>query len=186
MKKHLWAVSARSCPSRHVFDFNQGLMDFGAMICSARNPKCLVCPMAKFCRSYPFTPARERAQMTLVVTAAIVERDGRFLLTRRQKGAHLEGFWEFPGGKCETGETLADCLARELREELGVGARVGDEVLATTHAYEDRVVELHFIRCELAGEPRAAARTGDALGRARGAARTGAAAGGCGARRDAE
>ena len=91
--------------------------------------------------------------MTLVVTAAIVERDGRFLVTRRQKGTHLEGCWEFPGGKCEKGESLADCLARELREELGVGARVGEEVLATTHAYEDRVVELHFIRCQLAGEP---------------------------------
>ena len=62
MKKHLWKVSATLVPSRHVFDFNQGLMDFGAMICSARNPKCLVCPMAKFCRSYPFTPDRERAK----------------------------------------------------------------------------------------------------------------------------
>ena len=62
MKKHLWAVSATLVPARHVFDFNQGLMDFGAMICSARNPKCLVCPMAKFCRSYPFTPGRERAR----------------------------------------------------------------------------------------------------------------------------
>jgi len=91
--------------------------------------------------------------MRLVVTAAVVERDGRFLVTRRQKGAHLEGCWEFPGGKCESGESHAECLARELLEELGVGARIGEEVLATTHAYDDRVVELHFIRCEIAGEP---------------------------------
>src|SRR5947207_326461 len=61
----------------------------------------------------------------VVVTAAIVERGGRFLLTRRQKGVHLEGFWEFPGGKCDAGETLDACLRRELREELAVDASVG-------------------------------------------------------------
>jgi len=55
MTKHLWSVSEAVLP-RDVFDFNQALMDFGAMVCSARNPKCLVCPMAKGCRSFPFTP----------------------------------------------------------------------------------------------------------------------------------
>ena len=91
---------------------------------------------------------------TIVVTAAVVERDDRLLVTRRQKGTHLEGCWEFPGGKCDAGESLAACLARELREELDVDARVGDEVFTTTHAYPDRRVELHFFRCELYGEPR--------------------------------
>ena len=56
MTRHLWAVSHALVPDRHVFDFNQALMDFGAMVCVARNPKCLVCPMAKGCRAYPFTP----------------------------------------------------------------------------------------------------------------------------------
>jgi A/G-specific adenine glycosylase len=55
MTKHLWSLSAAVLP-RDVFDFNQALMDFGAMVCSARSPKCLVCPMAKDCRSYPFSP----------------------------------------------------------------------------------------------------------------------------------
>jgi 8-oxo-dGTP diphosphatase len=91
---------------------------------------------------------------TLVVTAAIIERDGRFLVTKRQQGVHLEGYWEFPGGKCEAGESLIACLARELREELDASAQVGEEVFTTTHAYPDRVVELHFLRCELHDEPR--------------------------------
>jgi A/G-specific adenine glycosylase len=51
MKKHLWAMSEALVPQRQVFDFNQALMDFGAMVCVARKPKCLVCPMAKECRS---------------------------------------------------------------------------------------------------------------------------------------
>jgi mutator protein MutT len=90
----------------------------------------------------------------LVVTAAVIERDGRLLVTRRQQGVHLEGCWEFPGGKCDPGESLAGCLARELREELDVDARVGEEVFTTTYAYDDRRVELHFLVCELLGEPR--------------------------------
>ena len=90
---------------------------------------------------------------TVVVAAAIIQRDDRFLLTRRPRGTHLEGYWEFPGGKCEPGETHAACLVREIREELAVQAAVGDEVLTTTHAYPDRQVELHFLRCEIAGAP---------------------------------
>src|SRR5712692_9225706 len=91
---------------------------------------------------------------TIVVTAAVVERDGRFLLTRRQRGVHLEGYWEFPGGKCDPAEPLAACLVRELREELDVEAAVGDELFTTTHAYPERRVELHFFRCDLVGPPR--------------------------------
>jgi A/G-specific adenine glycosylase len=60
MKKRLWAISESLVPHRHVFDFNQALMDFGAMVCVARKPKCLGCPMANGCRAYPFNPERER------------------------------------------------------------------------------------------------------------------------------
>jgi 8-oxo-dGTP diphosphatase len=91
---------------------------------------------------------------TVVVTAAVIERDGAWLVTRRQAGVHLEGYWEFPGGKCDPGETLDACLARELREELDVDARIGEEMLTTMHTYQERRVELHFFRCELHGEPR--------------------------------
>jgi A/G-specific adenine glycosylase len=57
MKRHLWRVSAALVPVRHAFDFNQALMDLGATVCVARNPKCLVCPMTKYCKAYPFDPA---------------------------------------------------------------------------------------------------------------------------------
>lgn len=91
--------------------------------------------------------------MTLIVTAAIVEDHGRYFVTRRQKGVHLEGLWEFPGGKCEPGESLADCLRRELQEELGVDAEIGDEVFTVTHHYPDRSVELHFLSCAFLNAP---------------------------------
>lgn len=90
---------------------------------------------------------------TIIVAAAVIERDGHVLITRRQAGVHLAGHWEFPGGKCEPGEPLDDCLKRELREELNVHAIVGDLLLATSHAYPDRQVTLHFFHCDLIGEP---------------------------------
>jgi 8-oxo-dGTP diphosphatase len=90
---------------------------------------------------------------TIVVTAAILHQHHRYLITRRQPGVHLAGVWEFPGGKCDAGESLTACLARELREELGIEARVGSELFTTTHEYPDRRVELHFFECSTADEP---------------------------------
>jgi mutator protein MutT len=95
------------------------------------------------------TAAPER----VVVAAAVIERGGAFLITRRPEGVHLEGCWEFPGGKCEPGESHTACLKREILEELGAGLRIGPEIFAVEHAYPGRVVELHFFACKLAGEP---------------------------------
>lgn len=92
----------------------------------------------------------------LVVAAAVIEQSDRFLVTRRQAGVHLAGYWEFPGGKCEPGESAVECLRREIREELQTDVIVGDEIYATAHEDPARPVELHFFRCELAGEPRPA------------------------------
>jgi 8-oxo-dGTP diphosphatase len=90
---------------------------------------------------------------TIVVTAAVVERDGAFLVTRRLAGTHLAGTWEFPGGKCDEGESLEACLWREIREELGVGCVVGAEIFDITHDYAERRVELHFFACTLVDDP---------------------------------
>ena len=90
---------------------------------------------------------------TIVVTAAIIQKDDRYLVTRRQPGTHLAGTWEFPGGKCDAGEPLTACMARELEEELGIQVTVGSEIFATTHDYADRQVELHFFACQPANEP---------------------------------
>jgi mutator protein MutT len=95
-----------------------------------------------------------RVVTPLIVSAAVIERDGRFLVTRRQAGVHLEGYWEFPGGKCEPGEAIDRCLARELKEELDADVRVGDQLLVIRHRYPDRALELHFHACDLLNEPR--------------------------------
>jgi A/G-specific adenine glycosylase len=58
--RQLWVISSALVPHRRAFDFNQALMDFGAMLCTARKPKCLICPMAAACSTYPFDPEREK------------------------------------------------------------------------------------------------------------------------------
>jgi 8-oxo-dGTP diphosphatase len=92
--------------------------------------------------------------VTVVVAAAIIQRDGRFLVTKRPAGVHLEGYWEFPGGKCEPGELIAECLSRELREELDLEVEIGEELFTTAHVYPDRAVELHFLTCIPRNAPR--------------------------------
>jgi mutator protein MutT len=88
------------------------------------------------------------------VSAALIFRAGRLLITQRHAGAHLGGYWEFPGGKREAGETFEACLVREIREELGVEIAVGELFEEISHAYPEKSVHLKFFRCKLlSGEP---------------------------------
>lgn len=87
------------------------------------------------------------------VVAAVVERDGHYLITRRLEGTHLAGLWEFPGGKILPGEKPEDALRRELKEELGVEAAVGELIEAVTWTYPEKTVRILFFRSALHGEP---------------------------------
>ena len=93
-------------------------------------------------------------RQSVEVSAGLVFRSGKLLIALRHDDAHLGGLWEFPGGKREPGETFEECLARELREELGVEVSVGELFETLTHDYGDRCVHLKFFLCRLArGEP---------------------------------
>jgi 8-oxo-dGTP diphosphatase len=89
----------------------------------------------------------------IVVVAAVIERNDRFLLTLRPAGTHLADHWEFPGGKVDAAETHEEALRRELREELDIVADVGVRLHSATHDYPERTVELHFYQCTFRGEP---------------------------------
>ena len=79
MKQHLWEISRAVLPHRHVFDFNQALMDFGATVCTARKPQCMLCPMSEvpLARSSADARALDSRATSIVVLAAVIERDGR-------------------------------------------------------------------------------------------------------------
>ena len=98
----------------------------------------------------------ETNRQLIDVSAALIFREGKLLITQRCQDAPLGGLWEFPGGKREPGETFEQCLVRELREELGIEVVVQDLFEEIAHDYADKSVHLKFFSCRLvAGEPQA-------------------------------
>ena len=89
-----------------------------------------------------------------MVVAAVIQRDDKFLLTLRPAGTHLEGRWEFPGGKCGPAESHVEALRRELHEELDILGHVGVCLHSVTHSYPDHTVRLYFYECDFDGEPK--------------------------------
>ena len=85
----------------------------------------------------------------LKVTAAIIIEEGRTLIAERPAGGRHPGAWEFPGGKVEPGETPEECLARELKEELGIEVEVVEKLAEVVHNYDDATVELMAFRCAI-------------------------------------
>jgi len=88
------------------------------------------------------------------VCAAVIVRDERYLLARRPHHAHQGGKWEFPGGKVHAGESLADCIIRELDEELALTVSNPRLIGTVVHAYPEKTVRLHFMACDLEPDAR--------------------------------
>jgi 8-oxo-dGTP diphosphatase len=91
-----------------------------------------------------------REKATIRVVAAVLERDGRYLITQRRTSAVLALLWEFPGGRVEEGETDAQALKREVRHRLGAEVEVGKLISFVSHPYEHYVVDLFLYECSLA------------------------------------
>lgn len=88
------------------------------------------------------------------VGCALILKEGRLLIAQRKPGSNLAGYWEFPGGKREPGESLEDCLVREAREELNVLIRPRKKISQEEHELSDRVLDLHFYVCDwVSGAP---------------------------------
>jgi A/G-specific adenine glycosylase len=159
--KILWELAGANLPPGQAGEYNQALMELGATICTPRAPLCTQCPLADSCLAYSLGVQAERPVKTPkpgiphhTVTAAIIRRNGQVLIAQRPLQGLLGGMWEFPGGKVEPGEDLAACIQREIREELGVGISVGQEMGIYQHAYTHFRVTLHAFLCGMnGGEP---------------------------------
>ena len=159
----LWRLAEEHLPKGRAGEYNQALMDLGAIICSSKKPRCLFCPLSDMCQAYQHGIQEQRPVLKpkpdvphYIVTAAVIRRNGKLLLARRPSKGLLGGMWEFPGGKLEKGEMLEGCLAREIREELGADITVDEPFGVYQHAYTHFRITLHAFLCELTGsEPNA-------------------------------
>ena len=136
-------------------DFNQALMELGGTVCRPRQAECARCPLRRECRAHlsgsDVTALPRKAPARRIphhdIGAAIIRKNGRILITQRPHEGLLGGLWEFPGGKRHDSESLAECVAREIREELGIEITVGEPFLTVRHAYSHFRITLHAFLC---------------------------------------
>jgi A/G-specific adenine glycosylase len=153
LRPFLEDVLPTACPG----DFNQAMMELGALVCRSRNPQCLACPVRSDCRAaregvQEIIPAPQKLRLERIdVAVAVLEREGRVLLQERPAGGRLAGLWEFPGGKVEPGEGVTAALRREVREELGVEIEGIRRLTTVRHAYTRFEATLHVYRCGIVG-----------------------------------
>jgi A/G-specific adenine glycosylase len=162
----LWQHSTELLDPQRSRDFNQALMDLGATVCTPKNPACLICPWQMHCEAYnlnkqleiPMTESRAAVPHKSIGVAVIWNNEGQVLIDRRPQEGLLGGLWEFPGGKVEPGETIEECIVREIREELGIEITVGDHLITIDHAYTHFRVTLNVHHCQhISGTPEAIA-----------------------------
>lgn len=144
-------------------EFNEAMMELGALICSPKNPQCPACPMQGVCAAFakgspsafPVIRKKEKVRHIIVGAAVTVNRKGEVLIAQRREGDMLGGLWEFPGGKQEPDETIQECIVRELKEELGINTAVGEFLMTVEHAYSHFTMTMHVYRAGIvSGRPR--------------------------------
>ncbi|MEL6703425.1 MAG: A/G-specific adenine glycosylase [Bacteroidota bacterium] len=137
--------------------FNEAVMELGATVCTPATPQCPGCSLRSACAAfaegnptrYPVAAKKKPVPHYDIAVGVVYDDEGRVLIQKRPEDAMLGGLWEFPGGKHEDGETLADTCARELREELGIEVAVTEPVARIDHAYSHFKITLHAFRCRL-------------------------------------
>jgi len=154
-EKILQTITRELIPENDPGDFNQALMELGAMICLPVKPHCQGCPLREDCAARQLGIQGQlpnRKQIIPLphyqVTAAIMLEGDQVLIAKRPLKALLGGMWEYPGGKQEKGESLEDALKREICEELGLGIEVGELLGVYDHAYTHYKVTLFAYFCQ--------------------------------------
>ncbi|MFZ4828197.1 MAG: A/G-specific adenine glycosylase [Phototrophicaceae bacterium] len=151
----LWERAQALLPSDSPGDYNQAIMELGQKVCRPATPHCGECPLQAHCLAFAHNTQAIRPVKTKKpptphydVAAAMVWDDaGRVLIAQRPLEGLLGGLWEFPGGKQEAGESLSECVQRELREELAIEVEVLELFTVVKHAFTHFKITLHAFTC---------------------------------------
>lgn len=149
----------RVMPARGNRIFNQAMMELGALVCRSRQPMCLACPVRIDCRAYQdgiqeMIPTPKKTVLKKIdAVIAVIEKNHRFYIQKRDSHGLFADLWEFPGGKIEKGETPQAALSREVREELGINVCGVRPLFTTAHFYTQFKVTLHVMSCRVKQDP---------------------------------
>jgi A/G-specific adenine glycosylase len=160
-KKVLQELAQVLLPSQRAGEFNEAMMELGAVVCTPANPRCSDCPVVRFCLAQDLgqqalfpVRVKQKKRPHHQIAAALIWRGEKLLIARRPLQGLLGGLWEFPGGKQESGEALEATAVREAREELGVRIRVRDFYMRVDHQYTHFTITLHAFHADyLGGQP---------------------------------
>lgn len=163
-RNHLWALASELVPDDAPGDFNQAVMELGALVCTPRNPACATCPLTKRCAARaagvqeerPVRNAKKAVPREMWV-CSVIERDGRYLVGKRPGKGLLGGLWELPAGPMRAGESHGQSLKRIAADELGLTISPGKLIATVAHAYTHLHVSMVVYRCRVV--------QGEALGR---------------------
>ena len=163
VKRELRRIADRLLPEGESSVFNQAMMELGALVCTPKMPQCPSCPVRSLCRAQDLDdPASlpvkspQKPKPHYQVSAGIIWRGDQILIAQRKPEGFLGGLWEFPGGKQEDGESLQECLHREVKEELDIEISVDHHFMTVKHAYSHFRITLHAFHCTyVSGEPKA-------------------------------
>jgi A/G-specific adenine glycosylase len=162
--RKLWGLAEDTVPAGQAAAWNEGLMELGRRVCTPRSPDCEHCPIKAFCEARKLGIQEQRPVKTpkaktphYDVTAGVIRNtNGKMLIAQRPMDKMLGGLWEFPGGKRDPGESLLECLQREIREELAIEIHVGPQIATVKHAYTHFSITLYAFDCKhIRGEPQA-------------------------------
>lgn len=163
-KKSVQDIADQLIPEDQPGNFNQALMELGALVCKPANPLCDNCPISVHCQAYQMTetdiipyksPAKKVPHYEIAV-GLIVNQNGELLITLRPDKGMLGGLWEFPGGKKEPEETLKKTVEREMKEELNIDVIVYNKMKVLKHAYSHFRITMHAYWCSIQnGTPKA-------------------------------
>ena len=154
-KKRFETLARELLPSGCARDFNQALMELGALICTPRAPSCAACPLSEDClarlrglvEKRPALPKREEP-ISIGMGTAVIKHRGLFFVQKRRPGGVWAGLWEFPGGQIEPGETPEAAAIREVREETGFEVTSRGKLAVIRHSYTKYRVTMHAFLAE--------------------------------------
>jgi len=159
-KETVWHHASEVLPSGKAREFNQALMDFGAMVCLPGEPSCKSCPISGICVGFAGGVAgqlpvrgRKKIVIPLVRSVGVLLLDGKVLARRRPGSGLMPNLWEFPGGAALDGEAPEAALRRVWREELGIDPGAVRHLVTVKHSHTSYRVTLHAYLCEAAQSP---------------------------------